>query len=204
MTQLSDKIKEMHPKALYQPVTGLEGFDHHKHTNKFKYRIDVIKSLIFHGSPYEVSVLDIGSNIGFNSFELSRLGCDVVGIECKLLQYQVCILLKEAYKSSAMFYHAKIENYIPERMFDYSLLLMIFHHMLKEGVEQALNTLSRIHKITKNNIILQMIIRDLEWLPLKDIDDIPKFLMNNTTLKSYTEIGDREKMPFGCPLYVFE
>lgn len=179
-------LKKIHPKTFYQPVLRK-----HPKIERFEYRIKTIMDYCGNGK-----YLDVGSNVGYNSFELAKEGNTVIGIESNKIPYDVSQVLN----TNVKFLNIRIEDYEPEE-FDTALFLIIFHHMLKEDKDKAFETLNRI---AENSKLIVMQTRFRNWLPVKSEEEIQDFVIKNSILNKYKQIGDSSKMPFGIPVYVFE
>ena len=81
-----------------------------------------------------------------------------------------------------------------------ALLLVIFHHMLKENEAVAFDTLNKIARASDS---ISMQVRYKEWMPIKNKNHLPDYILDNTELNEFTEIGDAKRMAFGLTLYAF-
>jgi len=89
----------------------------------------------------EGSVLDIGCNMGFFTFQMARRGFFCLGVESEALPYHICNLIKETGEfNNAAFIKATVdENFcriLPT--VDITFFLSVFHHVVRQsGLEGA-------------------------------------------------------------------
>ncbi|NUB27135.1 class I SAM-dependent methyltransferase [Azospirillum brasilense] len=97
------------------------------------------------------SVLDVGSAIGFFSFEAERRGAQrVVGLEPRQTRFQAAVILKEILGSSVEFRCQDILDYSPSEPFDRVLLLNVIHHL-----KEPIRVLRRCAELTRNALVIE-------------------------------------------------
>lgn len=118
---------------LYQPQWKIDS----KKSTYFKNRLSIIEPYIKDFS----SIIDIGCNYGWNSFELSNKNIDITGIDTfsdtrdKGGQieyfYQAQELIKQYDIKNVKIIRDEITNYLKDKKFDVALCLLVLHHYLK-------------------------------------------------------------------------
>jgi SAM-dependent methyltransferase len=132
----------------YQPIHALPEITSDGRQNAFKTRIE---HLIGFCKPLEDKrFLDLGCSMGWNLFELILNGATGgVGVDLDQNAINICKALAKEYKMSrkTKFYKSWVKEYVSsynsetDGVFDYVLMLNVFHHMHRLNGEDAWQTL---------------------------------------------------------------
>lgn len=192
-SKLKKFLRENERKGYYQPIEGFLEFKATASAEAFKYRLETILDFCDKGT-----FLDLGCNIGFDSFGLARAGNKVVGVEHNDKVFPVLEKLNEYYGLNTEFVKSRIRDYVPDREFDYSMFLIIFHHLWLEDEKMAFDTLNRIAEKTKKYVLMAV-------RPKRELANIniPETIIQKSILNHYQELGDKQKMARGIALYAF-
>lgn len=107
--------------------------------------------LIFPGSLQEKTVLDVGTALGYFSFEAEARGArKVVGVEIRERRYADAMLLKAIKESSVDFLCRDIFLNPLEESFDYVLLLNVIHHL-----KEPFHAIRQLAPITRERLIIE-------------------------------------------------
>lgn len=105
------------------------------------------------------SVLDIGCNTGFFTFQMASRGNLCIGVEREALPYHVCNLIKE----TRQFHHAVFMKATVDEAFckilptvDITFFLSVFHHVVREsGMERATGLISALMGRTRSILFFE-------------------------------------------------
>ena len=191
-------------RSFYQPIVGFLGSTKHNE-KKFRDRLEAILD-----SSGKGSFLIGGSNIGYNAFEIVRVGGNrVVGVEVKKENVEFCNLLAKYHGFSSdnpLFVNNTIHGFLKKTSstFDYSILLMVFHHIFKEHlIPQCLETMSLLATKSKYTFLSS---RDKPWMKEKlniTYKEIPEYLIANTEFTNWEEIPMPRRKNSGVPDIAF-
>lgn len=190
----------------YQPISGFEeeyiekGKITKERVEGFKRILDSIISGM--GTVDGETVLDIGSNLGYFCFELTKRGARTIGVERNVRYADASKAISKRLgceEDNPQFIAGDIIGWLEvnEHKFDYVLLLNVFHHILVADEGKAWEMFNGLLDTTKG-IFIMMRSKLKDW-SLKYTRDIPKSILEQSDATEY-ETFDRVH---GRTIYLF-
>jgi len=107
----------------------------------------------------EGSVLDIGCDLGFFTFQMVRRGFFCIGIETSALPHHICNLIKEIGEfENAVFLKANVDGQFCKKLptVDVTIFLSVFHHIVRQfGIETATHLVQELMGKTKKVLFFE-------------------------------------------------
>lgn len=197
-SKLDEIVNKSETKKLYQPIFGLNIEHNYNIERSCLNRCNTILSSLKNLPLENMSLLDVGCNMGFFSFFFSDHFCKTVGIEHINYLYDYCNELNKILKKKVTFECSNFfENY--ERYsnsFDICLLMSVIHYCVKtHGLDQAIKTLNNITKSFDITIIEMSTVKDYSFMP-----ENPKTILDKLENIKYELIGTTERNE--RPIYI--
>jgi len=107
----------------------------------------------------EGSVLDIGCDLGFFTFQMARRGFFCIGIESEAMPYHICNLIKEVGEfNNTVFVRATVDEQFCGKLptVDVIIFLSVFHHIVRQfGLETSTQLMLKLMQKTRKVLFFE-------------------------------------------------
>jgi len=174
-------------RKTYQPVPGFENKIDPERIKGFE---RILKTILEHcGDVKDKRFLDIGSNLGYFCFELTKRGAETVGVERDKMRVQVCkcVSKRDGFsKENPRFVNGDVKKLVAtsDKKFDYVLLLNVFHHLLVQDEDEGWTMFNKLIEST-DGIFVMMRNSLRDWKLCDRKADIPIAVLEKSSATSF-------------------
>ena len=195
LEQLIHEVAKRHDKnELYQPIYGLD-YEHsgpiqRECVSRCNLAIEAVKHLPLSN----MSVLDVGCNMGYCSFYMSSHFGKVVGLEYDDLLFRFCTELKNVLGLPVVFKKFDFFNNFEQLKgaYDLCLLFSVVHYLVaSKGMDRAKETLRQITNMFDYTIIELSSSKDYHYMPVDPLETLSGLDDVECTLLGISEKNER-------------
>lgn len=192
LKQIVSRLASRHPRGeLYQPIYKFGELHDGPTQRECNRRIDLICKAFDDFPVKNMSLIDVGCNMGYVTFSLAERFSHVLGVEYDRDLYDFCSKLAEITESRAKFEHADFFKNCTKYAGSYDVCLMfsVVHYLVAEiGLDLAKVELRKIARHFDFLVIELSSIRDYDYMP-EDAAELLSELSDFRIIK----LGESEK-----------